>query len=103
MLSKRSDANSFTRDFLQNKTYFVETKFDGERFQLHMKNEQFKYFSRNGFDYTNELGENYNSGSLTPYLKNVFCDDLKSIILDGEMMLWHKKKKIFGSKGKFLF
>lgn len=102
MLSKRSDAHSFTRDFPENRTYFVETKFDGERFQLHMKDGQFKYFSRNGFDYTKEFGEDFRSGILTPKLKNVLNDDVRNIILDGEMMLWHKKKKKFGSKGMTL-
>ncbi|XP_044765963.1 DNA ligase 4 [Coccinella septempunctata] len=102
MLSKRSDVGSFIRDFSENKTYFVETKFDGERFQLHMKEGQFKYFSRNGFDFTNEFGENFISGTLTQYLKNVFHHNIKSVILDGEMMLWHKKKRKFGSKGMTL-
>lgn len=38
-------------------------------------------------------------GIFTPKLKNLFKPSIKNIILDGEMMLWHKKTKKFGSKG----
>lgn len=35
-----------------SKIYYVETKFDGERLQVHKKNNEVKLFSRNGIDYT---------------------------------------------------
>lgn len=38
-------------------------------------------------------------GIFTPKLKNLFKPTIQSVILDGEMMLWHKKTKKFGSKG----
>ncbi|KAF5275361.1 hypothetical protein FQR65_LT04189 [Abscondita terminalis] len=98
MLSNRCDVSQFHKTFMKAKTVFVETKFDGERFQLHMKNNKFKYFSRNGFDFTQSYGEDFSSGLYTPLLVNVFNTKVKSIILDGEMMGWNKKTNRFGSK-----
>lgn len=63
MLSKRIDATNFKKEFPEDKLFYIENKFDGERFQLHMSNNNFKYFSRNGFDYTENLGESYEKGS----------------------------------------
>ncbi|KAK9889446.1 hypothetical protein WA026_004714 [Henosepilachna vigintioctopunctata] len=99
MLAKRCDAKSFTKDFPENKLFFIETKFDGERFQLHMDKGNFKYFSRKGYDFTDSFGASFSSGTLTPKLKGVFHDNVEKIILDGEMMLWNSRKKLFGSKG----
>ena len=31
---------------MQGKEYFLETKFDGERMQLHKQDREYKYFSR---------------------------------------------------------
>lgn len=62
MLSKRIDATNFKKEISDDKLFFLENKFDGERFQLHMKNNEFRYFSRNGFDYTDKLGKSYDTG-----------------------------------------
>lgn len=100
MLSKRCNALEFNKKIKELCNFFIETKFDGERFQLHMKDGNFKYFSRNGYDYTQQYGQTYAQGIYTPLLKGVFKDDVRSIILDGEMMGYDKKEKKFGSKGK---
>ncbi|XP_030766631.1 DNA ligase 4 [Sitophilus oryzae] len=99
MLSKRVNHSSFKKDFQENKLYYVENKFDGERFQIHMDNKIFKYFSRNGYDYTDTFGPSYESGILTPKFKNLFKESTNNIILDGEMMLWNTITKKYGSKG----
>ncbi|XP_044271981.1 DNA ligase 4 [Tribolium madens] len=99
MLSKRCDASNFKKCFPESKSFIVENKFDGERFQLHMSEGQFKYFSRNGFDYTEIYGVSFNEGIFTPKLCNVFASETKRVILDGEMMLWNKETRNFGSKG----
>lgn len=99
MLSQRCSAKDFRKINQLNKKYYIETKFDGERFQLHMKNNEFRYYSRNGFDFTETFGKNFNSGILTPKLEHVFNIKVKSIILDGEMMGWNPETKEFGSKG----
>lgn len=99
MLSKRCDASNFKKCFPDSKTFIIENKFDGERFQLHMSDHKFKYFSRNGYDYTETYGASFNSGIFTPKLRNVFAPDTQTVILDGEMMLWNKQTGNFGSKG----
>ncbi|XP_072942121.1 DNA ligase 4 [Epargyreus clarus] len=97
MLSERLNITQVTK-ILENKTYVIEDKFDGERFQMHMENGVFEYFSRKGFKYADHFGKTYDSGLLTPHLKGCFSEDVTSIILDGEMMGWHKEKQYFGSK-----
>ncbi|XP_018322080.1 DNA ligase 4 [Agrilus planipennis] len=100
MLSKRCDVNELVKiSSSPNMLYYVETKFDGERFQLHMKDNTFKYFSRRGFDYTATFGDSFDNGLFTPLLKNCFVSNVNSIILDGEMMGWNTKTQRFGSKG----
>ena len=52
------------------------------------------YFSGN--EYTNVFGSNSFDGSLTPYIHNIFKPDVKTCILDGEMLLYHPESKTFG-------
>lgn len=99
MLCKACDVNTFIKEVPENSLLYIENKFDGERFQLHMQNGKYRYFSRNGFDYTSKFGASYNEGIFTPQLKNVFKESVDSIILDGEMMGYNKRTKKFGSKG----
>lgn len=68
---------------------------------MHMENGVFEYFSRKGFKYSDHFGKSYDSGLLTPHLKGCFSEDVKSIILDGEMMGWNKEHQYFGSKGRY--
>ena len=77
--------------------YYVETKMDGERFQIHKDGELWKFFSRNGIDYTQAF-----STTLTPFLEKLFQIPVKSIILDGEMMVWDKEKKEYRDKSENL-
>ncbi|KIR37254.1 hypothetical protein I307_00236 [Cryptococcus deuterogattii 99/473] len=55
------------------KEFIMEEKLDGERIQLHMRGNgaQWFYCSRKAKDYT-----------------NAFQDNIRNIILDGEMMVW---------------
>lgn len=101
MLSKRCDAQPFLK-IKEPCNFIVEKKFDGERFQIHMKDGLFKYFSRNGFDYTKTYGKSLSEGFYTPSLAGVFKRKIKSVILDGEMMGYNKRTKEFGSKGIYL-
>ncbi|XP_073957989.1 LOW QUALITY PROTEIN: DNA ligase 4 [Choristoneura fumiferana] len=79
--------------------YYIEEKFDGERFQMHMQNGVFQYLSRKGHPYSDNYGESYESGLLTPFLKDCFSATVDSVILDGEMMGWHKQNQKFSTKG----
>lgn len=99
MLSLQCDVDVFNQVFKTDKLFYVENKFDGERFQLHMKDDVFKYFSKNGYEYSHVYGASYNSsGLITPRLKDIFSR-VKSVILDGEMMGWNTRTNHFGSKG----
>lgn len=99
MLSEKCDIKIINSVVDNKNEFFVEQKFDGERFQLHMNHGKFKYFSRKGYDYTDTFGNTYNEGLYTPQLRNVFKSSVKNIILDGEMMGYNKEKEKFGSKG----
>ncbi|XP_055844447.1 DNA ligase 4 [Episyrphus balteatus] len=83
-----------------NDTLYAETKMDGERFQLHKQDETFKYISRNGVDYTKYFGSNQNEGNLTPLVVGLMETFVKSVILDGEMMVWDKETESYRVKGE---
>ncbi|CAG9795060.1 unnamed protein product [Diatraea saccharalis] len=99
MLSERLDVTQLEQHISFDKTYIVENKFDGERFQVHMENGVFEYYSRKGHKYSDNYGKTYDSGSLTPLLKGCFNSEVTSFILDGEMMGWHKVNEHFSCKG----
>ncbi|XP_043485981.1 DNA ligase 4-like isoform X2 [Polistes fuscatus] len=101
MLLERLAIKDAGKLFCNNNEYFVQMKFDGERSQIHMKDGIFKYFTRQGFDITSNwgYGKSNSDGFLTSILSRRLNQQCKSIILDGEMMGWHKQKKMFGSKG----
>lgn len=92
MLSQKvtSDTN---KNFLEKYVFFAETKLDGERFQIHMEQNVFKYYSRNAHDYSAGL-----SDMMTHHIK--FKSVVHSIVLDGEMLVWSKKDKRFLTKGE---
>lgn len=100
MLAERCDVQNVEKYFVRNPgKRFVETKLDGERMQLHFSNGEFKYFSRNGYSYTDDFGSDARCGSVSPYLAKQLKPEVKSCILDGEMMPWNTKYKKFGNKG----
>ncbi|XP_069022381.1 DNA ligase 4 [Embiotoca jacksoni] len=82
-----------------NSPFFIETKLDGERIQLHKDGDVYKYFSRNAFDYTQQFGGSPLEGSLTPYVHNVFKSHVVNCILDGEMMAYNPTADTFMQKG----
>jgi DNA ligase-4 len=59
----------------------LETKFDGERIQVHIKEDVIKFFSRNSHNYTHIYG---------PKMSDIIKDNInaKSVILDGEMVVY---------------
>lgn len=91
MLSQKVTSDS-NKEFLKNEIY-QETKMDGERFQLHMKNNEFRYYSRHGHDYSDGF-----NALLTPLIK--FTTVVHSIILDGEMLVYDKIKARYNTKGE---
>ncbi|XP_072434255.1 DNA ligase 4 isoform X1 [Chiloscyllium punctatum] len=84
---------------MHNQSFYLETKLDGERMQLHKDGDVYKYFSRNGYDYTQQFGDSPLQGSLTPFIHNTFKSNLQNCILDGEMMAYNPITQTFTQKG----
>lgn len=72
---------------LQDK-FYIEEKMDGDRMLLHKDGDSFKFFSRKLKDYSFLYGESFQLGSLTKYLRHAFAGNVKSVILDGEMVAY---------------
>ncbi|XP_028982209.1 DNA ligase 4 [Diachasma alloeum] len=82
--------------------FIIQTKFDGERSQVHVRDGRFKYFTRHGLEITKNpsYGETRGArGFLTNKISSLLNPHCRSIILDGEMMGFHKEKKEFSTKG----
>lgn len=92
MLSSKFN-DELNKDFMESCELYAETKMDGERFQLHMKDGVFRYFSRNIHEYS----EGYNE-FITPLIK--FKAVVHSVILDGEMLVYDKINQRYHSKGE---
>ncbi|KAI0923774.1 DNA ligase (ATP), variant 2 [Taiwanofungus camphoratus] len=73
---------------MQDRTFIMEEKLDGERVQLHKQGNEYFYCSRKGKDYTYLYGKHVGTGSLTPYIHGAFDSRVDEIILDGEMLVW---------------
>ncbi|XP_048489181.1 DNA ligase 4 [Plutella xylostella] len=101
MSSERLDITRIEATLRPDRTYHMEEKFDGERFQIHMKDGQFNYLSRRGFSFADKYGKTYDSGLFTPQLKDCFKAGVDSFILDGEMMGWHIERERFGAKAMY--
>lgn len=69
--------------------FVVETKFDGNRMQVHRQGNEFAYFSRNGLN---------SAAQLAPVLNRVFLEyvNADNYILDTEILIWHEEEKRFG-------
>jgi DNA ligase-4 len=81
----------------EDPTFWIEEKLDGERMQLHMIHDEtmpgdyrFNYWSRKAKDYTDLYGQGFEEeqSALTRHLKHAFNEQVRSIILDGEMISW---------------
>ena len=83
------------------KEFFIETKYDGERCQLHKKGDQFKYFSRNGFEFTSDYGSTpAEAGKFTSFLNPCLKSNVQEVILDGEICAWSKVDRCLLQKGE---
>ena len=71
--------------------FYIETKYDGERCQLHKKGDSFRFFSRNGFDFTCDYGESKDDvGKFSHVISRCLDSSVSDVILDGEMCAWSK-------------
>lgn len=103
MLCERIDISNL-ENLLGTHEYCVETKMDGERFQMHrLADGNYKYFSRNCYDYSSVFGAgggDLYSGTLTPHISRLFKDTVSSLVLDGEMMVWNRDERAFRGKAE---
>ena len=90
-------------------TFWIEEKLDGERMQLHMMTDddmpggkRFAFWSRKAKDYSYLYGHGFkdDNSALTRHLEHAFIEEVKDIILDGEMITWDPEENAmvpFGS------
>lgn len=98
MLAAIADIERIEKD-MKNQSFYIETKLDGERMQMHKDGDGYEYFSRNGYKYTEQFGTSPQEGSLTPFIHNAFKTDVQICILDGEMMAYNPNTQTFMQKG----
>ncbi|XP_053139773.1 DNA ligase 4 isoform X2 [Hemicordylus capensis] len=98
MLAAIADVQQIEKQ-MNNQSFYIETKLDGERMQMHKDGDVYKYFSRNGYDYTQQFGSSPLEGSLTPFIHNAFKNNIQNCILDGEMMAYNPTTQTFMQKG----
>ncbi|XP_005884535.2 PREDICTED: DNA ligase 4 [Myotis brandtii] len=98
MLAAIADIGRIEKD-MKNQSFYIETKLDGERMQMHKDGDVYAYFSRNGYKYTEQFGASPQEGSLTPFIHNAFRTDIQICILDGEMMAYNPNTQTFMQKG----
>ena len=94
-LCKSSDFNNM--EILSLPEFWIETKWDGERIQMHYEDGKFFWWSRNIYDYSSTYGTEKLNGSLTPYiiLLDHGNDPMRSCVLDGEMLAYNVEKSTF--------
>ncbi|WEJ95489.1 DNA ligase (ATP) [Yamadazyma tenuis] len=84
---------SYTKLCSEMSEFYIEEKIDGDRMVLHYNNNKFKFFSRRCRDYSLLFGENFEVGSLTKHLKNVFHPKVTKLILDCEIVAFDADRK----------
>ncbi|TNN20512.1 DNA ligase 4 [Schistosoma japonicum] len=94
MYGKQNQGNAMSLNLL------FETKFDGERVQLHKSNGFYRYWSRNGLEWTASYGADATRDfdRLSARLHCGFAQHVNDCILDGEMMIFNNWSKTLMSK-----
>lgn len=86
-----------------HKPFYVEVKYDGERMLAHRNSKgEFKFFSRNMKDFTDDFGANGNCKDKFSYHLNkaLAAPKVKNIILDGEICPYNKITNSLTQKGE---
>lgn len=100
MLCERGYVSKINQ-MLSEHDYYLETKMDGERCQVHISGTELKYFSRACKDeLTNIFGANSSTGLYSPFLCHQLNGAVKNAIFDGEMMVWDREDGVFCKKCK---
>lgn len=103
MLCERAHMSKINEMLSQN-VYYLETKMDGERCQLHVNGTQFKYFSRQckEDDLTRIFGATSTTGLYSPFLYHKLNGKVRNAIFDGEIMVWDREAECFLKKGMII-
>lgn len=82
--------------------FYIESKFDGERIQLHRDGDDIRYFSKNLIDHGPfETGRGFQAFNAAVKKQLNYAGVLgQRIILDGEMIVWNKRKGDFEDFGE---
>ncbi|KAF9324147.1 DNA ligase (ATP) [Linnemannia elongata] len=86
MLSKRIPTARDVVASMENMPFWIETKIDGERVQIHKDGDNYRYWSRNSTEFTHLYGATPKEGSLTPFIHPLINPKAEKLILDGEMV-----------------
>ena len=87
MLVARMTLDNIMKTF-QGVNAIVETKYDGERIQCHLHENEVQFFTRKGVDYTAIYGPKFSHLIKTSI-------NAKSAILDGEIVVYDKVNQKF--------
>ncbi|KAJ3391874.1 DNA ligase (ATP) [Entophlyctis sp. JEL0112] len=98
MLAKSVKSLDSVEKLRQGRPFWIETKLDGERMQLHKSGSNYKWFSRNAKDYTSLYGA-FRDEKLAQYIHGAFVRNTENCILDGEMMSYNVSTGVFESFG----
>lgn len=98
MLGERAAMDKIL-SLMNHQPFYIETKFDGDRMQLHKQGNQYRYFSRSSKDYTSAFGATQYEGSFSPKIHDAFNRKVDSCIIDGEMVGWDTETNTFLPKG----
>ncbi|KAI9356237.1 ATP dependent DNA ligase domain-containing protein [Zopfochytrium polystomum] len=85
MLSKSAKSISSIERLMKHKVFWIETKLDGERMQLHKERNSYRWFSRNAKDYTHLYGESKDE-KFAKCIHQCISPSIETCILDGELM-----------------
>ena len=91
MLVARMTLDNIIKTF-QGVKVLIETKYDGERIQCHLHENEVQFYTRNGVDYTTIYGPKFSHLIKTSI-------NAKSAILDGEIVVYDKVNKKYAPFG----
>jgi DNA ligase-4 len=99
MLGQRASFDQITK-LMDHQWFYIETKFDGDRMQLHKNGNKYMFFSRSSKDYTSSFGGSSLEGPFTPRIHNAFSSNVHQCIVDGEMVGWDPLTESYIPKGE---
>lgn len=103
MLLKRLNYNKYCLPKIIKacqRPFYAEVKYDGEHFLVHRYEFiHYKYFTRNGIDYTYKMGPT-NESFISKRIHSFFRPEVRDCVLDCELLIWDCKKQSFIGKNK---